>query len=198
MSEKSQQADLDTGHDYDGIREFDNPLPRWWLVTLYGAMGFAVFYWLYYHTLEAGPLPLAEYEAELQQANVEEAEREAKLEAAGKGVNDGLLLAMAQSPETVQRGQALFKQNCLQCHGDRGQGLVGPNLTDSYWLHGSKATDIYKVISSGILDKGMPAWRTLLGPSKVKDAAAFILTLRNTNVPGKPPQGVTDSGILAP
>lgn len=198
MTKQAHSTEADTGHDYDGIREFDNPLPRWWLATFYGAVVFAVGYWMYYHILEAGPLPRAEYEAELQRMEEEESARQAKLEAEGKGVREEQFWSLAQDPQAVQRGEAVFKQNCLSCHGDRGQGIVGPNLTDAYWLHGNKALDIYKSISSGVLDKGMPAWRPLLGVNKVRDAAVFVLTLRDKNLPGKAPQGVAADGKAAP
>jgi cytochrome c oxidase cbb3-type subunit 3 len=198
MSERQEKQDVDTGHDYDGIREFDNPLPRWWLLTFYGTVVFSVFYWLHYHTLETGLLPSDAYKAEIKQAEDEENARQAKLEAEGKGVNEQQLVAMAKDAQAISRGAALFKQNCLACHGDKGQGVVGPNLTDDYWLHGGKAMDIYKTISVGIPEKGMPAWRPLLGATKVQDATAFILTLRGKKAPGKAPQGITEQGEKAP
>lgn len=198
MSQQRLPEDPDTGHDYDGIREFDNPLPRWWLATFYGSVVFAIGYWLYFHTLEAGLLPRAVYEAELQQLEDAESARLARLEAEGKGVNEEQLWSLARDPQVVQRGKGLFIQNCLSCHGDRGQGIIGPNLTDSYWLHGDKALDIYRTIGSGVLDKGMPAWRPLLGVNKVRDATAFVLTLHGKSVPGKAPQGVASDGKVAP
>lgn len=198
MSEQKIPVDVDTGHDYDGIREFDNPLPRWWLATFYGAVVFSVGYWLYYHTLEVGELPRAAYEAELGRIEQEESARQAKLEAEGKGVNEAQFWLLAKDPQVVQRGEAVFKQNCLSCHGVNGQGIVGPNLTDGYWLHGDKAMDVYKTISSGVLDKAMPAWRPLLGVNRVRDVAAFVLTLRDKNLAGKAPQGVTADGKPAP
>lgn len=193
-----QTQDVDTGHDYDGIREFDNPLPRWWLLSFYGAVVFSIGYWLIYHTLAVGLLPRAAYQAELQQALEEDNARQAQLEAQGKGISEAQLVALGQDPSVVQRGAAVFKQNCLQCHGDRGQGLVGPNLTDRYWLHGDKALDIYKVISGGVPEKSMPAWRPLLGAAKVQEAAAFVLSLRGQNLPGKAPQGTLEGGQAAP
>ncbi len=198
MTEQQIPLDPDTGHDYDGIREFDNPLPRWWLVTFYGAVVFAVGYWMYYHTLEAGILPRAAYEAELARIEEQESARLAQLEAAGKGVTEDGFWQLAKDPQAVERGQAVFKQNCLSCHGDRGQGIIGPNLTDAYYIHGPKALDVYKTISSGVVEKGMPAWRPLLGVSKVRDAAAFVLSLRGRNLPGKAPQGMTADGKAAP
>lgn len=188
----------DTGHDYDGIRELDNPLPRWWLFTLYGAVIFSVAYWFYFHTLHAGLLPMAAYQDEIRRAQEEQDRMEAALEAQGKGVTEEQLTAMSKDPAAVERGAAVFKQNCVACHGDRGQGVVGPNLTDAYWLHGGKARDIYTNISVGVIEKGMPAWKPTLGSTRVKDAVAFVLSIRDTNVAGKAPQGMTSAGQAAP
>lgn len=185
-------ADIETEHEYDGIREFDNPLPRWWLLTFYGAVVFSVVYWFYYHTLAAGELPLASYTAELA------AGEKLQLAAELRSVSEEQLVSLSHNPEAVQRGAAVFKQNCVACHGEQGQGIIGPNLTDSYWLHGNKAKQIYNVVTSGILDKGMPSWRPVLGPSKVQDATAFVLSLRGKNLPGRPPQGVSEDGRSAP
>lgn len=187
-------GDVETGHDYDGIREFDNPLPRWWLVTLYGTIVFTFGYWFYYHTSQTGESPMAAYQKEIDQAKKEEDKKQAALEAQGKGVTEEQLVALSKDSAALERGAAIFKQNCLACHGDRGQGVVGPNLTDKYFLHGAKAKDAYQVIGTGILEKGMPAWRTVLGASKVQDVTAFVLSLRATEVPGKAPQGVTEQG----
>ncbi len=185
-------ADVKTDHDYDGIQEFDNPLPRWWLSTFYGAILFSVGYWFYYHTLLVGELPTDSYKRELETAD--------KLQAAAEllAVTEQQLLTLSHDQETVQRGAIVFKQNCVACHGERGQGIIGPNLTDAYWLHGSQAKQIYNTVSNGILEKGMPSWRPVLGPNKIKDATAFVLSLRGKNEPGKPPQGVSESGQPAP
>lgn len=184
--------DVQTDHDYDGIREFDNPLPRWWLLTFYGAVVFSVGYWFCYHTLGVGELPQAAYQSEL-------AAMDAQLAAAAqKALTEEQLLAMAQDHEVVQRGAAVFKQHCVACHGERAQGIIGPNLTDGYWLHGNKAKQIYQVVSGGVLEKAMPSWGPVLGASKVKDATAFVLSLKGKNEPGKPPQGISDDGKPAP
>lgn len=198
MSAQTEVQAADTGHEYDGIRELDNPLPRWWLFTLYAAIVFAVAYWFYFHTLRVGLLPMAAYEDELRQVQQAEDAREAALEAQGKGVTEEQLVLLGKDPEVLARGAAVFKQTCVPCHGDRGQGVVGPNLTDAYWLHGAGARDIYGSISSGIVDKGMPSWKPVLGTGRIKDVTAFVLSLRDTNVAGKPPQGQTSAGVKAP
>lgn len=199
MNATTQTVAADTGHEYDGIRELDNPLPRWWLFTLYGAIVFSVGYWFYFHTLHVGQLPMAAYEDELRRAKEAEEAREAALEAQGKGVTEEQLVALGKDPAVVQRGAEVFKQTCVACHGAQGQGVVGPNLTDAYWIHGGKARDIYSRVSSGVLDKGMPAWKPVLGTTRVKEVTAFVLSIRDTQVPGgKAPQGETQSGEKAP
>jgi cytochrome c oxidase cbb3-type subunit 3 len=190
-------ADPDTGHDYDGIREFDNPLPRWWLLTLFGTVVFSVGYWFYYHTSAAGPSSMAAYQAELKQADALEDAREAQAIASGQ-LGDEQLAVLGKDPESVGRGAQVYQQTCVACHGDKGQGLIGPNLTDGYWMHGEKPSAIYKIIAAGVPDKGMPAWKPMLGGKKVKDLLAFVLSVKGTNVPGKPPQGIGADGKPAP
>jgi cytochrome c oxidase cbb3-type subunit 3 len=175
----------DTGHDYDGIRELDNRLPNWWLVTLFATIVFAAGYWIRYEMFEGAPRQLDEFRAEMDAAAAEAAKRAL----ARGGVNDEALQAMAQVAATLESGHATYTQFCIACHGDKGQGLVGPNLTDAYWLHGSKPTEILATVGAGIAAKGMPAWAPVLGPSKVEQVVAYLLSIRNTNVPGKEPQG---------
>lgn len=171
-------------HVYDDIVEHDNPLPRWWLITLYGTILFSAVYYFHFHVFKTAALPADELAAE----NTEAAKA---LIAQGKGAALGpeALLAMAQDDKTVQEGSATFKQMCASCHGDQGEGKIGPNLTDRHWIHGGKADSVYKVISRGVADKGMPAWEPSLGPRKTQVVAAYVLSLKGKNVPGKEPQG---------
>lgn len=181
MSEEKQDQVLD--HDYDGIQEYDNRLPTWWLVILYATVVFAFFYWAYYHTL-GGPTPQDRYRGELVAA----AEAElARME--GQALNNETLFTMASVPTQVESGRAIFQQFCVVCHADQGQGNVGPNLTDAYWLHGGRPMDILHTVTNGVPDKGMVAWGNQLGPRRVQQAVSYILSLRNTNVPGKDPEG---------
>jgi len=164
-------------HVYDGIEEADNELPTWWLWTFYGAIAFAVVYWFAYHELEALPLPSEEYAAALQ------------AQAAGGEVSEELLTAMASNPDAVAAGNEIFQENCAVCHKERGEGNIGPNLTDPYWIHGGAPTDIYRTIHDGVLQAGMPAWGQTLGAEAVQKVTAFVLSIRDSNVPGKEPQG---------
>jgi cytochrome c oxidase cbb3-type subunit 3 len=165
-------------HVYDGIEEADNRLPNWWLLTFYAAMVFAVGYWVYYHSLAAGKLPYAAYQHERSQ----------QLEGGGD-VSDEQLLALAADPLTVPEGKRVFETTCVPCHGERAEGKIGPNLTDAYWLHGASPTEIYTTIFDGVPDNGMQPWGGTLGPAKVKQVTAYVLSIMNSNVPGKEPQG---------
>lgn len=183
-----------TGHEYDGILEHDNRLPRWWLFTLYAAIVFAFAYWLYYQTFDIGLQPRAQYELDVRAAQEVQAKRAAQ---AGV-VTDEALEKMTGDPAIVASGQAVYVASCLPCHGDKGQGLVGPNMTDDFFVHGAKPTDNLKIIAEGFAPKGMPAWQPVLGPTKVRDVAVYLLTLRGTHAVGKPPEGVDVAGKPPP
>jgi cytochrome c oxidase cbb3-type subunit 3 len=171
-------------HTYDGIQEFDNRLPNWWLWTLYGTIIFAVLYWLVFQTLGIVPLPRERYEMKVIEAKEAELARMEE-----QGVSNESLQLQATLPARVNEGRALFEKYCVVCHNDQGQGKVGPNLTDAYWLHGGAPMDILNTITNGVTDKGMAAWGRQLGPNRVQALVSYVLTIVDTNVPGKEPQG---------
>jgi cytochrome c oxidase cbb3-type subunit 3 len=103
------------------------------------------------------------------------------------------LLASSKDPATVARGARIFSARCAPCHGTRGEGRIGPNLTDGYWLHGGRPMEIFRTVSQGAALKGMPSWGPVLGTSKVVNAVAFVLTLKGTNLPGKAAQGAPEA-----
>lgn len=172
-------TDVDSGHDYDGIREFDNPLPNWWLATLYGAIVFGFGYWCFYQVFGGTSL-----RAQLEKDQAVAAERVN----ADQPITDETLLAMAHKPE-VRDVQPMFVQMCSPCHNADGSGKIGPNLTDEYWLHGDKPSEIFKTIEEGVIAKGMPSWGPLLGREKVKQLASYVVSIENSNKPGKAPEG---------
>jgi cytochrome c oxidase cbb3-type subunit 3 len=176
MSDKSE-----VHYVYDGIEELDNRLPNWWLGILWATIVFSVGYWMYYHVTGSGPDQLGEYRLEAAEL--------ARKAADSKPVSDELLLALAGDPQTTGAGKALFKQNCESCHGAQGQGDIGPNLTDKHWLYGGKPVAIHKVVSQGVVAKGMPAWQRTLGAERVRALTAYLLTLKGRNLAGKAPQG---------
>jgi cytochrome c oxidase cbb3-type subunit III len=161
-----------------GYQVADNPAPRWWIALLCVAFALAAGSWYWHELLGASPTPLDRYAAE----------RAAALDT-GEPVTRELLLELAADELTVRAGAQGYARNCARCHGERGEGSIGPNLTDEFWLHGGAATDIYELVLDGRPLKGMPAWGLQLGPGACKQITAFVLTLRNTNVEGKPPEG---------
>jgi cytochrome c oxidase cbb3-type subunit III len=179
-----QESDSLRAHEFDGIQEFDNKLPNWWLWILYGTIVFALAYWVFFHTLHVGKLPRESFRLEM----VEAAEAQLARMSAG-GLTDESLTLMATIPTKVAEGRKIFETYCIVCHGPQGQGLVGPNLTDNYWLHGAKPMDHYKVVTEGVPGKGMAAWGNQLGPTRVEAAVAYVLSIGGTNVPGKAPEG---------
>jgi len=180
-------------HEYDGIEEADNALPNWWLWIFYGSIVFSTVYWLALHEYGAAPLIAEEYAEAAETARVR-AER-----AAGGPVTDDSLEALSHDERAVNEGKAKFRTQCVACHGDRAEGRIGPNLTDRYWIHGATPTAIHKVISKGAPGQPMMiAWERTLGKRATQQVAAYLLTLRDTNVPGKAPQGRTADGEEAP
>ncbi len=170
-------------HEYDGIREYDNPLPRWWQWLFYGSIIFAAIYTPYY-LLGYGDTNEARYQAELAAAA---AARPAPQTQPGAGLP---AVVLDMGPEAAAAGGEIFAANCAPCHGPLGQGVIGPNLADRYWIHGGTAADIVTVITEGVPEKGMVPWKSVLNPSKIHQVTAFVLSLAGTNPPNpKAPQG---------
>lgn len=172
-------------HVYDGIEEADNQLPLWWLWTLYGAMAFSVVYWFTYHEFKVQPNPQQAYFLEKAQ----------KLEKEGGEPTSEELLAQVGTP-AVGAGQEVFLANCVACHNSKGEGKIGPNLTDGAWLHGGEPLQIWKTIKDGVPAKGMPPWGPVLGRNGVNQVAAFVLSIRDTNLPGKAPEGAATAAAM--
>jgi cytochrome c oxidase cbb3-type subunit 3 len=170
-------------HAQDGIEEYDNPLPGWWVWLFWVTIVFSLGYWGYYQ-LGPGPSVVAVYEAEMKAT----AERQPK--ALASAVTDASLAALEKDAAAMAKAKEIFATRCAPCHGDRGQGIVGPNLTDEYWKHGGQLTDFYETISEGVPEKGMVPWKTQLSPDEIAAMAAYVGTLRGTHPPNpKPPEG---------
>lgn len=182
------KADFDKlmDHEYDGIREYDNPLPSWWSGVFVATIIFSGVYWLYYHWGGPGESETQVYAAELSQL---EEQRAAELAKIGK-VDEQALTELASNASVVAKGRLVFTTNCVVCHMDNGQGKIGPNLTDSYQINGSTRMDIYSTIANGGRPgKGMQAWSKQLKPEELMNVAAYVTTLRGKGLPGKPPEG---------
>jgi cytochrome c oxidase cbb3-type subunit 3 len=170
-------------HDADGIRELDNLLPRWWVWLFYVTIGFSLFYMVYYHLLELGPLQAAQYRTEKAKGDALKSAALARFEAT-LGT-----LAPSTAPGELAQGQQIFTSLCAPCHRPDGGGLVGPNLCDTYWIHGSNYLDSLKVIINGVPEKGMITWRGVLKPAEIQAVASYIYTFRGSSPPNpKPPE----------
>lgn len=170
-------------HDYDGIQEFDNPLPMWWLITFFGTIIFGYIYWLN-DMSGAAPTQIQELRQDLADLKKNAPQMSPEEDAAA-------MVALTHSPEAILEGKAVFVAKCVACHGQNGEGGIGPNLTDKYWLHGNgEVVDIAHTIRKGVLDKGMPNWETQLSTKEVQSVAAYVVTLKGTNpANAKAPQG---------
>jgi cytochrome c oxidase cbb3-type subunit 3 len=178
-------------HEVDGIRELDNNLPRWWVWLFNLSILFSVIYMLYYHVFDAGLLQEAQYQREMEKGEKIKAAAMARFE-------EGLASMTPLKDEAVlAQGQQIFKNLCAPCHREDGGGLVGPNLTDDYWIHGSEFSDNLRVIWNGAPEKGMVSWKGVLQPKDIHAVASYIYGLRGTQPPNpKPPenQASVDTG----
>lgn len=189
-----EENEILIAHDYDGIQELDNPIPSWFMYLFYITIIFAVGYLLNYHVFHTGQLQYEEYKTEVAQADIA---KKAYLSKAADQV-DETTVKLVHDPGVIAAGQAIFKQNCVACHGEHAQGVVGPNLTDDYWLHGGKINDLFKTVKYGVLTKGMPTWEKVLSPKQISDVVNFVKSIHGTNPPNpKASQGVKETGDVA-
>ena len=182
--EKEHDVMLD--HNYDGIKELDNSLPPWWVAMFYITIIFGVGYYTYYHFTDMGLSSTEKYEREMEQA---EERVQAYLETQSNLV-DETNVTMIKDELELDQGKTIFDMNCAACHGFQGEGGVGPNLTDQYWLHGGSIKDVFSTVKYGVPEKGMIAWKSQLSASEMHKVSSYLLTLVGTNPPnGKEPQG---------
>jgi cytochrome c oxidase cbb3-type subunit 3 len=187
----AEEKEILIKHAYDGIQELDNPVPAWFMYLFYITIIFALGYMLNYHVFHTGQLQYEEYNTEMAEASMA---HKLYLSKAANQVDENTV-KLVNDPAVLASGQAIFKANCVVCHGDHGQGNVGPNLTDDYWLHGSKINDLFKTVKYGVLTKGMPTWEKVLSPKQIADVTNYVKSLHGTNPPNpKAPQGVLETG----
>jgi len=180
-------------HEVDGIKELDNLLPRWWVWLFYLTIVFAVVYMAYYHVLRLGDLQAASFEKEQKRGDVIKGAALAKFESSLQS------LQPSQDQVLLAKGHQTFSTLCAPCHRPDAGGLVGPNLTDDYWIHGSNFVDNLKIIINGVPEKGMLTWKTMLKPSEIYCVASYIYTLRGTHPANpKPPENLLPQGPQKP
>lgn len=160
-------------HVYDGIQEYDNRLPNWWLWTLYLAIIFSVVYWFSWYNAD-----VMESDQELIEAQMAKVQ-EARLAAIGEISNDALW-QMSRNPGFVSAGEEIYRDKCLACHGPdlKAEGLAGVNLVDNEWKWGNQPVSVYSIVTNGSPDKtaGMQSWISELGPQKVSQVVAYVLS----------------------
>jgi cytochrome c oxidase cbb3-type subunit 3 len=179
-------------HEYDGIREYDNPLPRWWLWIFYATIVFVPLYYVLPGRLGENGGNVAEYQAEV-------AAYRAAQPPPPPTISVERLLALSKDREALEEGKEVFARNCVACHGADGGGVIGPNLTDNAWIHGGTPGAIHNTLVVGVLAKGMPAWERLLKPEDLDHVVAYVISLQGTTpATPKAPEGVVDTVTAAP
>lgn len=172
-------------HAYDGIQEFDNPLPGWWKWMFIGTIIFSPLYVMYYHSGAPGRSIAEQYDQELAYNTRLQFKEIGDLQP-----TEETLLTYMQKDSWLKVGQVVFKTNCISCHGRNAEGKVGPNLTDEHYKNVVDLEGIARVISQGAANNAMPAWANRLHPNEIVLVSAYLATLRGTNHPdGKAPEG---------
>lgn len=182
MSEKKIRDNLRPKMS-DGIEEFDKPLPLWWVWLFNLAIVYAFVNMIWYHVLDKPGL-----DEELAQDQKELAQKVAMQQPIATSADE--LSKLVHDPKRVEEGQGVYASNCASCHGQLGEGTVGPNLTDKFWVHGGTADQVLSTIAEGVPAKGMLAWGPILGQQKMESVLAYVLSLQDTNPPNaKAPEG---------
>ncbi len=183
--EEEEEILLD--HNYDGIKELDNHLPPWWTNLFYLTIAFSVVYVLIYHVFDIMPLQEEEYNLAMADAAKQ---TELRLASVEEDFIDESTVEFVNTTAALTEGATLYTRNCVVCHGTNGEGGIGPNLTDEYWIHGGSISDIFKIIKYGVQEKGMIPWQTSLTPSQMQNLSSYIYTLEGTNpANAKAPEG---------
>jgi cytochrome c oxidase cbb3-type subunit 3 len=187
---KDQGYEIDTltndrliaDHEYDGIKELDNDLPPWWKWLFYITIAFGIIYMIRMWIFNADDLfQQREFEAEMAEA----ASKMPAAPAAGE-----FEIKLLNDAASIASGKEIYGKICQVCHLVDGGGLVGPNFTDNYWIHGNTIEDWYGVVTNGVLEKGMIAYKDQLSPKQRLEVLSYIATLHGTT-PANPkaPEG---------
>jgi cytochrome c oxidase cbb3-type subunit 3 len=175
-------------HELDGIKEYDNPMPGWLMAIWWGSLIFSAAYLIFYALSFGEGSMEAEYRADTQRAlTAVQAHFDANPLVTPSPAE---LLAGAKDPAVLDVGGARFTRSCASCHGDRAQGLIGPNLTDTRWIHGGSVEQIFQSVAKGWPAKGMPPWGRAMKPEELSAVVSYVRSIQGTNPPNaKPPEG---------
>ncbi len=191
LQKKDEEYEIDTltndrlikGHDYDGIRELDNDLPPWWKWLFYITIAFAIIYSVRLFVFKAPDLIQAdEYQNEMASYQASKAVAKA---------NKAFEVKLLTSDADLAKGSETWHKICAACHMADGGGLVGPNMTDNYWLHGNTVQDLYNVVTNGVLAKGMLSYKDQLSDKARLEVVSYVLEKLQGTKPAHPkaPQG---------
>jgi cytochrome c oxidase cbb3-type subunit 3 len=173
-----------SGHEYDGIQEYDNPTPGWWTAVFAATVVFSFFYFVFYHS---GVPERSIYDSYNETKAVEARKTLARLGITELNVTEANMVQWMTDPDPkfqayLAYGKSVFQGNCVSCHGNNGEGKVGPNFTDDYYKNVTRLTDIPRVVENGANNGAMPAQRQL---SKIDIAlvSTYVASLRGQNLP---------------
>lgn len=182
MAEKDELL----SHDYDGIQEYDNDLPKWWVAIFYICAIYGFGYAIYLH----GGFGNDQYEQLALDMSAWEETRKAATAEQEKTAQEADFAALLENPTVVAKGGEIFQGKCAVCHGAAGQGVVGPNLTDEYWIYGREFERVKYIVVNGVTAKGMIPWKGVLTPEEIDAVTVYVRTLEGTNPENpKAPQG---------
>ena len=175
-----------TDHSYDGIQEYDNPLPGWWKFLFWFFIWFAPLYYFYAHSDVEGRSIEDQYNNHMASVFETRFSEIGTLTADKETIMD----YVNNKPEWLAVGKVVYQTNCVSCHGADGGGLVGPNLTDDYWKNVRSVESIASVIENGAANGAMPAWGNRFShPNQIVLTAAYVASMRKNPVAGKGPEG---------
>lgn len=187
---KDQDYEIDTltndrllsDHEYDGIRELDNDLPPWWKWLFYITIAFGIIYLIRLWVFDADDL--------YQEREFRKEMAEAASMMPDKATSEEFEIKLLTDEAALARGKETYEKICQVCHLVDGGGLVGPNMTDDYWIHGNTVEDWFKIVTNGVLEKGMIAYKDQLSPTQRLEVISYVATLHGTE-PANPkaPEG---------
>jgi cytochrome c oxidase cbb3-type subunit 3 len=160
------------GHEYDGIQELDNNLPPWWVWGFYATIVFAFIYLINYHLLGVSDLQIKAYDKEMK---VAEKEVQAYLNKMAMNVDETSATLLTEASD-LSAGASIFATNCVTCHKSKGEGEIGPNLTDNAWIYGHDIKEVFKVVKNGSAN-GMPEHSSKFNPIQIQQVASYVLSL---------------------
>ena len=170
-------------HEYDGIKELDNPPPGWIMAIFYLTIGISILYGAYYYWLKVGPTQDEEYVRAVEKAQVKHG-----------SANPEAAYVLLTDEVSLNAGKDVYvSMNCAACHGTAGEGnAIGPNLTDNAWIHGCSFDEVFNIIKNGFPTKGMTAFKGQINDEKISQVSSYVISLKGSNpMNAKEPQGIT-------